>query len=170
MMSHPDPTGSSSCPWKTRWEAGLPAPTTHHTGHTRSWVGTHTHAPFLGAEVLFGAQFPRRWLVPSFHGTAARWGKGDEILQYFSPLLPSRLLHSPSSFVLPPPLHARKNFRGFSARPSWTPSKTEKPEKGERKEKKKQKNFSLHRADLLSVGLGGGVSSESTLWYLNTAR
>lgn len=26
VMSHPDPAGSSSCPWKSRLEAGLPAP------------------------------------------------------------------------------------------------------------------------------------------------
>lgn len=43
VMSHPDPAGSSSCPWKTRLEAGLPAHTIRRRGLAGCWVGTHSH-------------------------------------------------------------------------------------------------------------------------------
>lgn len=43
VMSHPDPAGSSSCPWKTRLEAGLLAPTISRRGLAGSWVGTRSH-------------------------------------------------------------------------------------------------------------------------------
>lgn len=59
VMSHPDPAGSSSCPWKTRLEAGLPAPTIGRRGsQAPGWALTHTrtHAPFLDAEILLGVQ------------------------------------------------------------------------------------------------------------------
>lgn len=42
VMSHPDPAGSSSCPWKTRLDAGRPAPRIRRRGLAGSWVGTHS--------------------------------------------------------------------------------------------------------------------------------
>lgn len=44
VMSHPDPAGSSSCPWKTRLEAGLLAPTISRRGLAGSCVGTRSHS------------------------------------------------------------------------------------------------------------------------------
>lgn len=49
VMSHPDPAGSSSCPWKTRLAAGLPAPAIPRRG-LRLMGGhslTPTPAPFI---------------------------------------------------------------------------------------------------------------------------
>lgn len=143
VMSHPDPASSSSCPWKTRWEAGLPVPT----------AGTHTHgwAP---------APMHHSWALRFFLARSPAPLAGSGLLQDSSMLayeIPPYFF--PPSFVQPLSLHPPRLCTHRNISPCQAGHHPK--QKSQREEKENKEKLSLRRADSLSVGLCGGVSSEA---------
>lgn len=137
VMSHPDPAGSSSCPWKTCWEAGLKPPASPGGGHTRSRAGTHTHTPFLDAEILFGTPSRAAGRLQAFPGQQRAGGKEMKSCSIF----PQPSFAQPPSFHPSPrlPTHT-KTSRRFQCQAKLDTAQNRKSQR-EGKEKKKQKNF-----------------------------
>lgn len=90
-----------------------------------------------------------------FYQTAGSWGKEMKSRSVFPSSPPS--FHSPSPFILPRSAHTHKNSRGFPCQAKLDAIQNRNAGEGKRK---KEKNF-LCTEHLLSVSVGGGVSSEA---------